>query len=305
MFPSLTSRIAALGALVVVALLGLALLLALAFIKTRESFRWVTHSAEVIDTADAALIELRDAESGQRGFVITHNPEFARTFEETVAKSQKAVDHLVKLTVDNPVQNVRARNLGKVIQRRIDVMRRPLELARRGEFEKARAAITSGYGRELMARVALDSQAFLMEENALQTVRIKDADQRLTRLKDLALFGSPLIALLVILVSVLIIQGIRRPVEIIRKAMTALGSGESDTRITINMRSREFNQLARGYNLMADQLEAAVANLGRSEGELQDVNSELLRNTEALRDRGRGHRTSGRDGPSHAGGAHR
>lgn len=286
MFRSLTSRIIALGGLVVFVLMGFALLLVDASVKTRKSFAWVTHSAEVIDTAEDALINLRDAESGQRGFVITHNPDFARSFEEKIGSSRSAIDTLVRLTADNAVQNIRARELRRVMQRRVDVLRRPFDLARHGAFDQARWEIANGHGRELMERVALDTQTFLMEENALQASRIEDADQRLTRLKNLALFGGPVIALLVTLVCVLIIRGIRRPVDIIRQAMTALGNGERGTRISNSMRSLEFDQLADGYNLMAEQLASAVSNLGRSERELQTANSELLRNSATLRERG-------------------
>ena len=63
MFPSLTSRIVALGAVIMTALLALVLLLVDASVQTRDSFRWVIHSAEVIETMDNALVELRDAPS--------------------------------------------------------------------------------------------------------------------------------------------------------------------------------------------------------------------------------------------------
>lgn len=75
--PSLISRIVALGALVVCILMIFAILIVDASVKTRRNFVWVTHSAKVIDTGEDALIKLQDAESGQRGFVITYNPDFA------------------------------------------------------------------------------------------------------------------------------------------------------------------------------------------------------------------------------------
>ena len=52
------------------------------------------------------------------------------------------------------------------------------------------------------------------------------------------------------------------------------------------MRSREFAELADGYNVMADKLELAVREQGRSEGELKVANDELQQNSATLRDRG-------------------
>jgi len=55
MFQSLTSRIAAVSVLVVIALLVLVVALVDASRQTRESFRWVAHSADVIQAMDEAV----------------------------------------------------------------------------------------------------------------------------------------------------------------------------------------------------------------------------------------------------------
>jgi diguanylate cyclase (GGDEF)-like protein len=286
MFLSLTSRIIALGATVIIALLALIWSLVDASGQTRESFRWVTHSATVIETMGDALVELRDAESGQRGFVITHDAIFVRTFEVEVDSARRAMARVVTLTADNPVQNARARELRILMEQRITVLREPLDLGRHGAFDQARGIVASGRGRELMATLALRAQSFLEEEHALQTIRIQAADKRLAWMKALALIGGPLLCFLVVMVSVLIVQGIRRPVGILQGAMTALGQGDRAARIRQNMGSREFARLAKGYNAMVDQLEAAVSDQARSEQNLQIVNEELIQSSATLRDRG-------------------
>lgn len=286
MFQSLTSRIAALGAVVMAALLTFAWLLVDASTQTREGFRWVAHSAEVIETMDEALAALSDAESGQRGFVLTRIPAFVQSFEQRVGASRQAMHRVVTLTAENPGQNKRARDLHVLMEQRVSIMRAPLDLGRGGAFEQARAEVVSGRGRELMAILALRAENFLAEERELQSLRAETAESRLDHVKRLALFGSPVIALLLLWVSIVVIYGIRRPVGIIREAMTALGQGDRSARVTASMGSREFAQLADGYNLMAEQLEAAVADQGRSERDLQIANAELFRNSEILKDRG-------------------
>lgn len=286
MFPSLMSRIIALGTVVVSALLALVWLLVGASVQTHDSFERVTHSATVIETMDEALVALRDAESGQRGFVLTRNAAFAQSFSERVANSREAIANVVRLTIDNPLQNARARELRALIDQRIIILRTPLGLAQHGDFAAAQAFVAGGQGRELMTVITLRSQSFLEEEHELQATRIAAANARLARVKRLALIGGPLISLLILSVSVLIIRGIRRPVGLMRHAMTALGQGDYAQIVPREMGSREFAQLARGYNAMVEQLEGAIAHQGRSEAELQDANAELIRNSAALRDRG-------------------
>jgi diguanylate cyclase (GGDEF)-like protein len=286
MFSSLTARIATFGLLVMLALLALIWMLVDASIQTRDSFRWVTHSAQVIETMDDAFAALREAESGQRGFVLTRNANFADSVDSRIGDTRRAVGQVVTLTGDNPAQNARAREIGALVERRIAMLRGTIDQARRGDFDQARTVIASGGGRDLMAMVALRIDSFLIEERALRTTRIEAADHRLAWVRKLALVGGPLLALLILSISLLFIWGIRRPAGLIRRAMTALGQGDGDLRVTEPMGSREFEELADGYNAMADQLQAAIADQGRSERDLKAAHAELMQNSDTLRERG-------------------
>jgi diguanylate cyclase (GGDEF)-like protein len=287
MFASLSARIAAFGALVFVALLALIWMLVDASIQTRDSFRWVTHSAEVIETMDDAFTALRDAESGQRGYMLTRNATFAESVESRIATSRREMGRLVTLTADNPAQNGRARELQALMQRRATMLSGALDVARNGDFERGRAIIASGSGRDIMTMITLRIDSFLAEERVLRNSRIAAADHRLGYARKVAIIGGPLIAVFILAVSLLFIWGIRRPAGLIRQAMTALGQGDRDMRVApVAMGSREFADLADGYNGMADQLQRALADQGRSERELQVANAELLRNSGILRERG-------------------
>lgn len=286
MFLSLTSRIAAVGALVVIALLVLVASLVDASRQSRESFRWVTHSSQVIEAMEETMAGLRDAESGQRGYVLTQNPSLAQSFDRRVADSLRGFSDLVELTKDNPVQKARVQAFGSLLSERTELMRQPLELARQGRFDEAEAAIVGGRGFDSMSAVLLASQDFLSEERKLQAERIEAAERRLEWGKRLALIGGPLIALFSLSVSVMVIRGIRQPVRVITRAMTSLGGGDLDQRITERMGSREFNRLAQGYNQMAERLAVASTDQRRSERELKRVHEELLSSSQVLRERG-------------------
>jgi CHASE3 domain sensor protein len=221
MFQSLTARIAALGAIIVITLLTLAWLLAGASAETRENFRWVTHSGDVIAAMRTALIDLREAESGQRGFVLTGDDTFIVTFEQHITDARRSITRVVGMTTDNPVQNARARELLRLMDQRAAGLRATLKVARNGGLEQARAAVANGHGLELMNTISLLSTGFLDEERALRESRIGEAGGRLTRLQKLALIGGSSLSLLVVLVSALIIRGIRRPIDVIHDAMMA------------------------------------------------------------------------------------
>ncbi|MES2419702.1 MAG: diguanylate cyclase [Pseudomonadota bacterium] len=286
MFVSLTARIAAIGLVVVLALGSLAGLLADASYEASQSFHAAAHSAGVIETTEAALGDLREAESGQRGFVISRNPAYARSFAERVDSAARTIAKVVDQTSDNPLQHARAREIALLMKERSTFLLQPLDLARHGNFTGAVAVITSGRGRELMDAITVRAQGFLDEERDLQTSRQDAAVLRLRSGKRLAIIGAIAVALLVMGSFALLVRGIRRPLDTMMQAMTTLGSGDQKARIDTAMGSREFTRLAMGYNAMADRLEGAVADQGNSERQLQIVNAELERNTKTLRERG-------------------
>ncbi|MBB4616012.1 diguanylate cyclase [Sphingomonas abaci] len=262
----------------------MAWLLADAAHQTGRSFRWVIHSAMIIETTDEALGDLREAESGQRGFVLTHDLSYARTFDERINSAAANMARVVALTTDNPVQHARARAIARLMAERTIALGRPLKLGRAGDFAGARAFIASGRGRELMDAITVRTQSFLDEERALQTVRVEAAERRLARSQRLSLAGASTLAILLLLACALLIRGIRRPLAAMMQAMTELGRGQK-ARIAEGMGSREFTLLARGYNAMADRLELAVAKQATSEQRLQVANIDLQNQGEALRER--------------------
>ena len=285
MFSSLSARVTGIGLIVLVALISLAGLLADASYRTSDSLRWVIHSAEVIETTEEALSDLREAESGQRGFVLTRNPAYARSFAQRIASASRNMNRVVWLTKDNNLQHARARAMAELMVQRYVSLRHPLDLGRSGDFDSATKVIASGTGRELMDAIAVRAQSFLEDERAFQITRGQSAERRLRWSKRLALAGASAVALIVIVGFFLLVRSIRRPLDTIMQAMTELGSGDK-TRIDTAMDSREFTRLAVGYNAMADRLELAVANQVASEQMLQVANTELHYNSEVLRERG-------------------
>lgn len=285
MFASLSSRVATMALVVVVAVGALAGLLVDASRQTRDSFARVEHSAAVLEITEEAVADLRDAESGQRGFVLTHNPAYAASFASATADASRKIQQVIALTSDNPVQNARVREIADLTARRVAILRRPLELGRNGDFAGALAIISSGRGRELMDAISVRARAFLDQERVLQQTRQEAAEARLTIGKRSAVIGALIVALLVLVGFSLLVRAIRKPLDTMLKAMTDLGDGERD-RIETAMGSSEFTRLARGYNLMVDRLADAVADQAGSEQRLQAANSALERTAETLRDRG-------------------
>jgi len=282
----LSNRIVVLCSILCLMLAVLAGLLLDGSAQMRGSLTWVTHSAQVLKTANRALGHLQQAESGQRGFVLTRDPEFGKAVAAEIAASKRDAAELVRLTADNPAQSERSRQIRMLIEDRGAHLAESAELTRAGDFAGAQALTASGRGRNLMVLVEARVGDLLNEERALSVSRMAAVERRLNYIRWLVMIGTPLAVVAIALMAAALIRRIRRPVDAMMTVMGQLGAGDRSARIDAVMESSEFERLAGGYNAMAEELQAAVADQVVSEERLRLANLELSTNADVLRERG-------------------
>ena len=285
MFTSLSSRIAALGVLIVLSIIMLVAGMADASRQTQDGFRRVMHSGTVLRTLNETMAAARSAESAQRGFIVTQNPLFATRYDRELSHAEAAYQRAVSLTKDDPVQAVRLKEFGESLTRWRGLSVRPVEMGKSGDFLGARAMVNEGYASEAMEELESLMSEIVLGERDTQAGWVNVTDRRLISGRNLALIGGLLIAVFTGSVLVLVVYGIRRPIGILNDAMTRLGAGDFNLRIQERMGSREFGRLAKGYNSMASRLTHSVEQTQRSERELQQVHEELLVSARTLKDR--------------------
>ncbi|WP_235527856.1 diguanylate cyclase [Sphingomonas sp. Leaf38] len=282
---SLSARIGWLGACVSLAMLALALLLVDASVRMKASLDWVSRTEQLIHKIDETMADLREAESGQRGFLLTHDRSYARNFDYRTVEATNDTVALAALTRDNPEQHDRAVALQRIVAQKIASLRMPLSLGQSGHFAEAIAIVANGHGRNLMDEVARRAGQLRDEERDLLAVRLYAAEQQSAWNRHLPLVGGPTIIALFAVAVVLIIRGVRRPIRSMLRSMRAFGEGDRDARVTDAIGTAEFRALAEAYNAMADRLAAAGSLQSASDADLQRANAELRCNADTLQAR--------------------
>lgn len=284
---SLSARLYALGLVAAGAVLILGALLLSATAETRSGFFWVQHSQEVMRTAQEMKADLLEAESEQRGYLLTRSPAYLSRIGGRMAAAGQSAAALQALTGDNPVQNPRARRLRALVAQRIAVMKMPLALARSGRFDAAVDLAARGRGKSLMDEMAGHDDEFMAAERRLLQLRLDEAEQRSSWSRDLLLLGIPALAFFFVGLVLLLVASIRRPLRAMLDAMAAFGAGDLGARAPLAAGSSEFAELAASYNAMAERLAAAIESQRASDQQLQAANAELLQRGEALAVRSR------------------
>ena len=118
--------------------------------KLREDSAWVAHSPEVLALTGEVLSTLKDAETGQRGYLITGEDRFLGTYHDALARFDGRMARLREATVDNPGQQSRIGDLGRISASKLDSLEQDIDLWKRRGFEAVRAFIRAGQGKEEM-----------------------------------------------------------------------------------------------------------------------------------------------------------
>ncbi len=193
------------GGLAVVAVLCLVAALGLMtwhqFVALGQARSWVQHSHAVQGTLKDLDIALRDAESGERGFLLTGEDQYLRPYQKAVNQITVSEADLARLTADNPVQQDRLRALAPLTQRKLEELAQTIEVRRTVGTEAALRVVRTGFGRQLMAQIDAALTTLMASEHELLESRLAAADRSEAWTQRLALGGATLALLLLLLAA--------------------------------------------------------------------------------------------------------
>lgn len=150
----------------------------------------VTHTYRVLNRIAAVLSTMQDAETGQRGFVITGADAFLEPYNTAINTIDGVIEELRSLTSDNPNQQQRIATLKPLIQSKLDELSRTIELRRNSGLEAAAQVVDSGTGKQYMDNVRAVLAQMEAEENDLLTRRAADVDVASEGGKSIILWGT-------------------------------------------------------------------------------------------------------------------
>jgi PAS domain S-box-containing protein len=164
---------------------GIALVLAVLVINALISYRatrrlidnnqWVTHTHEVLTELEATLSTVKDAETGQRGYLITGEDAYLEPYQNALAEIDGHLLSLKQLTADNEVQQARLTGLEQLVADRLATLKAGIEMKKRGDTESARQYILSGVGKRQMDSLRQLVAEMEGEENDLLKVRAAES----------------------------------------------------------------------------------------------------------------------------------
>ncbi|MCY1076069.1 CHASE3 domain-containing protein [Archangium lansingense] len=169
----------------------------------------VEHSHEVITGLERVLSSVKDAETGQRGYVITGDESYLAPYSEAQGSLDTELARVRGLLADNPEQTRRLDALQSLLTQKLASMKSAVDLRRTRGFEAAQAAITTGEGKVLMDDIRRTVAELRQEERRLLESRDELLKRDSESFEGLFLWGGGVAILLVVLAASLVGIGLQ------------------------------------------------------------------------------------------------
>ena len=136
----------------------------------------VVHTHEVITELSSLLAAAQDAETGQRGFLLTGNNRYLEPYQDALARAEASVGAIEGLTSDNPAQQLNLRRLRPRLDARFAELRQTIDVRRTQGAAAALDIVNTDRGKVQMDAIRAQIDSMRSEERRLRLARLQQMD---------------------------------------------------------------------------------------------------------------------------------
>jgi CHASE3 domain sensor protein len=122
--------------------------------RAREGVAWVEHTFEVNNLLAALSDAVKDAETGQRGFLLTGDTRYLEPYDDGRTRIAALLEQLSRETTDNPQQRARLPGLQSLIAEKLKLISTSVALVLQGNRDGALELVQTHRGKIVMTRSA-------------------------------------------------------------------------------------------------------------------------------------------------------
>ena len=143
----------------------------------------VEQTWEVTNELEETMSALKDAETGQRGYLLTNEPSYLEPYRAAVAAIPGHLERLGVLTAESATALVGFARFKQLVADKLGELDLTVRLAGSGDVAAARRAVATGVGQQLMDQIRRSADAMKTEVRmrlARRSAQARKAERRLT-----------------------------------------------------------------------------------------------------------------------------
>ena len=199
------------GLVALVALLGL--IVATSFWQADRAQTQTTYARRTL-TLQTRLkdlaIAMRDAETGQRGYILTGNRDYLAPYDAALQQIPALQDELYQLTAGAPMQRRQLAEVTALVQQKLVELARTIQLRADLGEDAAREVIHGASGQRLMLGITTALNTMLVQEERIVADRMTAAERARIAAERLSIVGTIAATLFLVTAGLILRRALRR-----------------------------------------------------------------------------------------------
>ncbi len=161
-------------------------------VRSADDRRWVTHTRLVLEGLDTFQIDLINAETGQRGYIITGDESYLEPYNDSLARILQSFRELRELTADNATQQRALDHLEPLLTAKLAELQHRIDIRKEQGLTAAAVAVAEGSGKILMDQIRALAASMKQEEERLLVGRSSELEASSRRARWIIVIGEAL-----------------------------------------------------------------------------------------------------------------
>lgn len=271
---SVRTRIWQLTAFACCTLIVFRALLAWSIDRNREANGWVQHTQTVLAELGSYTANIVDAETGQRGYLLTRQDAYLIPYNEAIADNDSHVGRLKQLITDADERRM-LRRLADIFKEKHEELAQTIALAQAGNLAGALAIVREGRGQGYAVEFRRISRQIADRETAMLARRQAEVAGENRDIQIGTIIGGILAVLLIVAAGARTVARIGGPLRELLQGIAEVSDGHLHRRVIVRSHD-EIGSVAAAFNDMIERRIEIIAARDRVEVELARSNALLL-----------------------------
>ena len=237
---------------------------------------WVDHTYQVITTVNQVTITLLNAETGQRGYIITGDVSYLEPYNGAQASLDSEIKTLRDLTSDNPTEQQNIDVLQTLVADKMAVLTTTVQVRTTQGFEAAQTIVLTGTGKTIMDNIRTTITGIVNTEQTLLATRLASQVTTVNTTRIVIIAGAIIAILAMIAIGILLIRDITKPIRELSELSRRIGGGDLAVDIPQVSREDEIGSLWQSFRTMTESMLTMVKENKESVNLLSSSSAEIL-----------------------------